>query len=330
MQVRCHNCGQRFSVPAADQAREVLCPSCGFAAAKHDAPPQRPDAGPEPRRAKASLRRVFEPIPRPLAYLAGVVVILLIMAPFWLYLFKDSYGRRRIVPSDDAAAIVVPPVTSSATVATPPVFDETHPPPVTLDQYHGVRLEASRDDLQRRFNLRLQNTRGMEPEIYQAYKVGDIEQMTAYFYGDLLKEFVIVHREKRAQPDAVEKDLVELFGQPEQRNEGDVTAPFTPLVSAVPSLGVGESADDLAKRLAAFPRKRELAWSDANDRIEATIYYTSPDQSLCVSIVSLHVIASRWLKSNRPLIHSIAPPPTNLSEHTGIPSEPSEPKRLFP
>jgi DNA-directed RNA polymerase subunit RPC12/RpoP len=336
MQVRCHNCGQRFTVPAADPAREVLCPSCGFAvfmalaAAKHDAPPRRPETEPDPRRAKASLRRVFEPIPRPLAYLAGVVVILVIMAPFWLYLLKDSYGRRRIVPSDDTSAIAVPPVTSVATMATSPVFDDTRPPAITFDQYHGVRLDASRDDLQRRFNLRLQNTRGMEPEIYEAYKVGDVEQMTVYFYGNLLKEFVIVHREKRAAPDAVEKVLVELFGQPEQRNESNATAAATPLSSTLPGLGVGENANDPTKELATFPLRRELVWSDANDRVEATIYYTSSDPGLCVSMLSMHVSAASWLKSNHPLIGSVPPPVTNSPEQPSTPAEQTQPKRLFP
>src|ERR1043166_2640978 len=152
MDVRCHNCGQRFAAPAGETGPEVRCPSCGFAvfmaiaAPKRDELPRRPVVEAEPRRAKASLRRVFDPIPRPVAYVAGVAVILVIMAPFWLYLLKDGYRRRTIVPSDDTAAIVVPPSTSVPPAA--PVFDESRPPLITLDQYHGVRLDASRDDLQ--------------------------------------------------------------------------------------------------------------------------------------------------------------------------------------
>ena len=328
MDVRCHNCGQRFAVPAGEAAGEVRCPSCGFAvfmavaAAKRSEPPRRPGAEAKPRRAQASLRRVFEPIPRPLAYLAGVVVILVIMAPFWLYLLKDSsYGRRNIVPSDDAGAIVVPPPTSAPPTAA--VFDETQPPAISFDQYRGVRLDASRDDLQGRFNLRLQNTRGMEPEIYAVHKAGDVVQMTAYFYGNLLKEFSTVQREKRAGVDAVEKDLIELFGSPAQRTEGAAAVASKSLGAGLPSLGVAESADDLARKFSAFPLRRELVWTDANNRVEATIYYTSPDPAMCVSMLSVHVSAARWLASNRPLIGSVRPPTTNQPE-------PVAEKRLFP
>jgi DNA-directed RNA polymerase subunit RPC12/RpoP len=327
MDVRCHNCGQRFAVPAGEAASEVRCPSCGFAvlmavaAAKRDEPPRRPAAEPEARRAQASLRRVFEPIPRPLAYLAGVAVILVIMAPFWLYLLKDGYRRRTIVPSDDTAAIVVPPSTSVPPAA--PVFDETRPPAITLDQFRGVRLDASREDLQERFNLRLQNTRGMEPEIYEARRAGDVDQITAYFYGNLLKEFSIVQREKRMGADSVEHDLIELFGPPEQRTEGAATVASAPLGAGLPSLGVAENPDDRARKFSAFPHRRGLVWTDANNRVEATIYYTSPDPALCASMLSVHLSADKWLQSNRPLIGSVRPPTTNQPE-------PVSEKRLFP
>src|SRR2546422_1050502 len=99
MDVRCHNCGQRFAAPAAEAAGEVRCPACGFTvfmaagAARRDEIPRRPEVEAQPRRGHASLRRVFEPIPRPVAYVAGVALILVIMAPFWLYLIKDGYRR---------------------------------------------------------------------------------------------------------------------------------------------------------------------------------------------------------------------------------------------
>ena len=46
---------------------------------------------------------------------------------------------------------------------------------LTFERFRGVRLDAGREDLQRRFNLRLQNTRGMVPEIYEAERAGDVE-----------------------------------------------------------------------------------------------------------------------------------------------------------
>ena len=122
-----------------------------------------------------------------MVYGAGVLFVLLVLLPFWLYLFRDRYQSHPVLLSDDTATLTISEA-SRTNVATP-VFEETRPAKSSLDQFHGVQLDASRDDLQQRFPLRLRNTLGMEPEIYDAHKAGDAESMTAYFYKNGLKEF---------------------------------------------------------------------------------------------------------------------------------------------
>ena len=159
-----------------------------------------------PSSQRRRLRRIFEPIPRPFVYLVGASLVLLVLAPFWIYLVKERLDRRPPVLSDDAVSIPVPAATETS--LPPPAIEEPRADLTNvIDEFLGVRLDANLGQLQQRFTLRLQNTRGMVPEIYEATQAGDADSVTMHFYNNLLKEFWIDTRERRVMPDRIEREL---------------------------------------------------------------------------------------------------------------------------
>jgi hypothetical protein len=251
--------------------------------------------------ANGQYRRVYNPIPRPALYTAGVVLVVVLLSPFWVYLIQERYKSTITLLSEETTNIVVAVDTNSTT----PLFNPNNRPVVVLDQYRGVRLEVSREDLQRRFSLRLQNTRGMEPEIYLGQKIADLEQLTAYCYGGVLKEAFLVLPERRATPDELLKDLSEQFGTPVSATDSPNRASVPGL--GTPGLGGGDTGNELSRKLAGFPWRRDVAWADAQYRVEATIYFSSPDPSLCQSLPVVHLVSAAWLKANQPLREVITP-----------------------
>jgi hypothetical protein len=329
MELRCNNCGERIHLDAAKTGQEIACPKCGVTLVLPSL--RAPSSEGEPRPTQQTLKRIFEPIPRPVAYLAGVVLILIILSPFWIYLLQDRFERRTIVLSPDVGTNGIPEVPAGTNVTGPVLDVPASDSAVTLHQYRGVRLDAAREDLQRRFSLRLQNTRGMVPEIYEASKIGDIDQLTAHFYNNSLKEFFLWMRPQRAAPDAVEKELREEFGTPKEFSEQTNTTGAATIGGLPGTLGVAGARDEIESRLAGFPHRRYLAWEDAQDRVDATIYYSSLNPAQCVSMLVVHVSAAQWLEANRARLGAVAPPPTNLLERTNTPApEVEPPKRLFP
>lgn len=337
MEMRCHTCGERFQLDAAKTGQEIACPKCGVTLVV----PSRRVVGPgrvvpalsevESRPTQQTLKRIFEPIPRSAAYLVGVVLILVVLSPFWVFLLKDRFVRSKIVISNDVQTNPLPPLEPYTNIS-PPVLDAAPGvlPDVALSQYRGVRLDATREDLQRRFNLRLVNTRGMVPEIYQANKIGDVEQMTAHFYNNMLKELSLVLRSRTAPPDVIEKELRDEFGEPKEVSEQTEQA-APPIGGLVGAIGAAPGRDELEARLAAFPFRRYVAWDDERNHVDATIYYTSTDPAQCTSVVTVRMSAAQWLDGNRPHLGAVSPPPASLAEQTNAPPpEPEVPRRLFP
>jgi DNA-directed RNA polymerase subunit RPC12/RpoP len=337
MELRCHNCGERIHVDAAKTGQEIECPKCGVTMvlpAQHVVRPGRygPATGEgEARPTQRTMKRIFDPIPRPAAYLAGVVFILVILSPFWIYLFQERFERRRILLSPDVSTNGIPQITTETNVDEPVLEVARNEPTVALDQYRGVRLDAAREDLQRRFSLRLQNTRGMVPEIYEASKVGDIEQMTAHFYNNALKEFFLLMRQQRAIPDAIEKELRDELGEPKERSEQTNTTATAAIGTGLSgTLGVPGSRDETGSKLAGLSHQRYLAWNNERNRIDATIYYSSPDPAQCTSMLAVHVSATQWLDANRSRLSAVVPPPDLLERSNAARPEAEPPKRLFP
>lgn len=314
MEVRCQNCGEKLVVPArkpTDTTLEVACHSCGVTMqVRVPAVRGARDAGreyDEPRPSEQTWKRIFEPLPRPLIYGAGILLAAALLSPFWVYWVQERYGKNRVILSDDTEDLKVPPISQSNSTA--PVISAPDRPPTTLDQYHNVRLEANREDMQHRFNLRLQNTRGMEPEIYEATKGGDWDYLTANFYGGVLKEVHLIGYEQRVTPDFIQKDLIEQFGPPSEQSEINGPMPFAS-ESGLDSIkiGVQGTGEGLARKVAGLAFHRSMVWTDALYRAEATIHYTSADAAQSRSTLTLHLSAAAWLKNRQPLTVTIPPP----------------------
>jgi hypothetical protein len=247
------------------------------------------------------------------------VLALLLLSPFVAYLFQSSYRRGPVILSDDSELLPVPP---PATQAVPQEAVLTAPVPAgfLLDRCRGLQLNATREDVQGLFNLRLVNTRGMEPEIYEAGKAGDVEQVTAHFYNGQLKEFHLVLQEKRAALAAVEAELVELFGEPQERAD-------RPRATAN-GFGLPKQTGALEQKLGSFPHQRVLRWFDGENQVEATLYTTGPENGRPTTMAAVHVTAARWLAANRSHLGSVAAPATNQPA-AAAPAE-TRPPRLFP
>lgn len=270
-----------------------------------------------------SLRKVFEPIPRGFAYAMGFVLVLVVLTPFWLSMLIEKFERKPILISEDTANQPPPPASSNATPG--PLMTVPSRATTALDQYRGVRLEGAVEELAQKLGLRLQNARGMVPEVYVADKAGDFEHVTAHIYHNKLKEAFVVEAEKRVLPGVVEKQLSEEFGPPQERLDlkgGSQTGGLgTTPVAAV----IGGASGELTRRLDSFPRSRYLAWFDDQNRVEATIYYSSIDPDQCTSILSLHLSAVGWLNANRPQLGTLGQPPAPAGPQPIAP-----PKQLFP
>ena len=324
MVIRCQNCGA--SLPALGAGREVVCVACGVtqrvpvsvpSKPAKPAKPLEPPRREEPPIMRKAMRQIYNPIPRPLLYLAGALLALGLLAPFWISLITDRPNSQRVILSEETARMVPPPSTNA--VSTASVLTERPPGSSVLDQFLGLRLDTTRDDVQRRFNLVLQNTRGMEPEIYGANREGELEQIRAHFYNHLLKEFSIVCRERRVGLDVVEKELLDQFSAPQQRTDA-TNQPQTAVTGlGLTSLAGANGGDDLNQKFAKFPLRRDLVWADNANRIEATLYYTSNDPVLCTTMLAVHVNAAAWLKTQKPQM--------GLGNQLLVPEAP---RRLFP
>jgi rRNA maturation protein Nop10 len=341
MELRCQHCGQRIVLTALPSTHEVGCPACGLLT-KVPHPPADSVARrratqkdrPAPSSQRRRLRRVFEPIPRPFAYLVGASLVLMVLAPFWIYLIKERLDSHPPVLSDDAISIPMPAPTE--TTPPPPAIQQPRAELTNvIDEFLGIRLDANLEQLQRQFTLRLQNTRGMIPEIYEAAQAGDVDSVTMHFYNNLLKEFWVGTCERRVVPDIIERELHEKFGEPKDRALKSDKPGEESLSLGLFAATSGIKADaDREKKLAGYPYRVNISWSDDQTHADASIYYTSVKPELCASLLTVHICAAQWLNNNRPQLGPVATSlaaTTNTLDQTNEAPAPSEPpKRLFP
>ena len=320
---RCQQCGRPLLAADGAPGQPGVCPACGAlvappAAGIHAWRPRRLESN--HAKAQRGLRRIFEPIPRPATYLAGAVLAGLLLSPFIAYMFHSSYERGPTILSDDSALLTVPPP-ATQDVPHEAVLVSPLPSGFPLDRLRGLQLNATRDEVQGVINLRLLNMRGMQPEIYEATKAGDIEQLTAHFYSGQLKEFRLVFQEKRAAPADVEAELVELFGEPRERADRP----------SAPAGGFGlprPAAAAWDQKLESFPQQRLLRWTDGENQVEATIYSAGENTARPTTLLVVHVTAARWLAAHGRQLGQVSVPPTN-SLGDAVTTRP-RPARLFP
>ena len=260
------------------------------------------------------MRRIFSPVPKMYLYFMGVVVVMAILAPFWLAVVSERFGRKPIIISDET-----PNTTPSwSHVDTRPRNDATttETPISPLDQFEGIHLNATRESLEPRFALYLKNTRGMTPEIYEARDARGIERLTAYFYNGELKEFVAVQPPRLITPEELLRTLRIQYGDPADWTQGE----GAPTPATVPGIEAG--------RYAEYALYRQFSWHNDNDRLDVTVFYTTPDPVTCQSLLVVHTSAAKWLKNAREALTPLAdlpstPPPTETHRADA-------PPRLFP
>jgi DNA-directed RNA polymerase subunit RPC12/RpoP len=328
MELRCKNCHAHLSVPSVGALKEVQCPKCGVMMLL---PRQRPAAVEDEeddaelhRKHQHALQRVFDPIPKPVLYTLGAILGLVLLSPFWIALISNPIERTHL-DLDDELAPSAGATNQARTAPAAPVFGTNQAVRVDLSQYAGIRLDTRREDLEFRFNLTLQNTRGMQPEVYVAYPAAEIQRLTAHFYNGMLREITLVMRERLASVDATQAQLVELYGQPREQKE------LSGENSGGALGGVGVPSDPLTKKLASFSQRRLVVWADDQYRVEATIYYTNHDLPQPVSLLQIRLSSVAWLATARPVVGATVPVPVPAPEpeRPVTPLLPSE-RRLSP
>ena len=285
MEVRCHNCDARLSVPSAGPMKKTQCPNCGTMVLIPPARPLSADAE-DPRDGKkesARLKRIFEPMPRSAAYAGGLLLVLLVSSPFWITFLSDALQHQSPYLGDSK-------IDTAATNAPPHGRD--------LTQFAQVQLDAHREDLEHRFGLTLQNTRGMRPEIYVGHNAGDVETIMATFYDGLLKEATLVMRERPATLDTIQQELLDQYGEPQTRT--DETGPS--IHSSLTGLHGIAGSDDLSSKLAGYPHRRALLWMDGKVRLDALIYSDDTGRS---AVLQVHLAATDWLQANQSALRPV-------------------------
>ena len=286
MEVRCKNCDARLSVPSAGPLKQTQCPHCGTMV---PIPAHRPtgldsEAKHAAREEKARVRRVFEPIPRAAAYAGGLLLILLVTSPFWMSGLLDSLQHQSPYLADSKSD------TNLTANAQPPGRD--------LTLFANVRLDTHREEMEHRFGLTLQNTRGMRPEIYIGHNAGDIETIMAYFYDGLLKEATLVMRERLVSQDVIQQELIDQYGEPQTRTDETGKS----LHSGLTGLHGITGNDDLTGKLAGFPHRRALLWTDGKVRLDALIYSDETGRS---AMLQVHLAATDWLQANQSALRPV-------------------------
>jgi len=238
----------------------------------------------EEKKESARIRRVFEPIPRAAAYGGGLLLILIVTSPFWMSSIMDSLQHQSPYLGDSKSD------SSAITNAPPPGRD--------LTLYANVRLDARREEMEHRFGLTLQNTRGMRPEIYVGHNAGDVDTIMTSFYDGLLKEATLVMRERLVTADVIQQELIDQFGEPQTRTDESGQPTHTGLTGLHGVVG----NDDLTGKLAGFPHRRGLLWMDGKVRLDALIYSDDAGRS---AILQVHLAATDWLQANQSALRPV-------------------------
>lgn len=266
-----------------------------------------------PPAAARSLRRVYQPIASPWLYLAGLMLVLAITAPFWLGLFETSSSPPVVFPAEPQSS------------PTPWSRPENEPARRTfsttpLDQFEGIYLDAPREALERRFAFHRRNTRGMEPEIFEGRGGQGLEWVVMYFYQNRLKEFWAAQPPRVATVDEALRLLRIQYGEPMDWASGE-GAPGR----SVPGWPLGEAETARYERFGQF---RRFLWRDDQHELSVTIHFTTTDPVTCESVVVAHITAHAWLAEHRRKVVSPKLPAGESVPSTTMPT--GTPPRWFP
>ena len=227
------------------------------------------------------MKRIFDATPRFMVYFVSALALLLLSMPYWLDWFPTQTEKTSFFLADEVPESVPPPVQITARVVVPTQARSDSP----LSHFGEIRLEATRDEMKRTFDLHSLSVYGADPEIYESSTINEVDHFTGCFSGGLLKEAFVIQHEKPTSAAALQKDLVQQFGQPTEQTDSTGA-------TATPALLNLDTAKDWIPSIAALPFHRSLVWSDANFRIEATIHYSSADPAQSRSIMAVHMRAT--------------------------------------
>ncbi|MCS7048392.1 MAG: hypothetical protein NZ483_03730 [Verrucomicrobiae bacterium] len=256
-----------------------------------------------------SLRRIYQPIASPWLYLAGLMLVLAITAPFWLGLFESPSGPPVVFTEE------------SPQETTPWSRPNTEPsrrtaPLSPLDQFEGLYLDAPREALERRFTLHRRNTRGMEPEIYEGRGGQSMDWVVMYFYQNRLKEFLVIQTPRVATVDEILRLLRIQYGEPADWSDGEGSPART-----VAGWPLSESDSARYDRFALF---RRFLWRDDQHELSVAIHYTSSDPVTCESVVIARCSAHAWLSQHHrhavPVESTTSDPPPASSATNDLPT----------
>jgi hypothetical protein len=278
------------------------------------------------------VERIFEPFPRPILYLFGLLLVIGLLAPFWLPSVSERLDRPAVIISDDLDSLpAAPPLTNGLNGGRATLFpDPDEPLGSPLSRYGSVHLDTPWEALSHRYALHLKNTRGMQPEIYEATGVPGVEQATFYFYERLLKEFVLVYPQQRMVPLRIVRMLQEQFGEP---NDWSDEAPGVEGIGLGLSERLSRPADaglPAGSKPSTYPYRQVLTWFDGTNRLTATIKFSSKEPVECVSQLTIHVSAASWIDAQRSVLMPDDEEDLGEGEGIGDPAEPAPSPRLFP
>src|ERR1019366_1143098 len=145
-------------------------------------------------------------------YLFGAALVVLLLAPFWLEYFTGTSDRPPVLAGEPDNP--VRPTLSATNAPGPATPGSELAGSHSYESYADINLDTPRDVLQARFKLHLKNTRGMRPEIYEANDEPAFQRLTAYFYNNELKEFILVQPQRATTPLKLVRELRQQFGEP--------------------------------------------------------------------------------------------------------------------
>ena len=114
----------------------------------------------------------------------------------------------------------------------------------------------------------------------------------ASFYDGLLKEATLITRERLATTETIQQELIDLYGEPQTRTDETGKSIHTGLTGLHGITG----SDDLTGKLANYPHRRALLWTDGKVRLDAMIYSDDTGRS---AILQVHLAATDWLQANQ-------------------------------
>ncbi len=261
------------------------------------------------------MKKLLEAVPNTLIFVGCIGLVLALFSPFLLEMIGGRPKQGTITLQEDSENL--PGVTESETEPDRPSRAMQLLPAARPFNHHaGIILEEPAARLQERFIFRLVSKPQASPQVHEAHHQKGFEYLRASYYDGKLKEFVIVYPPRPASLDELAMELFTEFGEVPawlRGREEDLTR-------------VGQVTVELVEKLLAYPNHRQLAWSDGDNRVDATIYSQTDPDGQSHSVLAVQVSAAQWIKEYKAKRESgIAATLPDKPQPSGGVTEPSGP-----